>query len=162
MDVLSGLIYLHSVGIIHSDLKPENVLISPGVNTKYRAQLCDFGLSVVKPTREPTNGTRYTGKGATLCYAAPEQVARNICSTMSDIFSLGGVAYFLITGKDPFEGMNSVLVERKCENCEMPTLPKGIDEFWQTIFENCWVKNPENRIIPTTLLKKLRKLFSKL
>jgi len=99
MDVLSALNFLHSKRIIHRDLKPENLLYkdkAPGSPLK----LIDFGLAIhVAPNQ------RETEVCGTTSYMAPE-VLKGSYSMEADIWSLGVICYFMLSGKLPFPGRN--------------------------------------------------------
>jgi predicted Ser/Thr protein kinase len=89
--------YAHSRGIIHRDIKPENVVVTAdGV-----AKVMDFGLA------RSEGRTRLTQSGliiGTVAYMAPEQILGGTVDARTDLYSLGCVAYELLTGRRPFEG----------------------------------------------------------
>lgn len=162
MDVLAGLVYLHSVGVVHSDLKPENVLLIPGVESDYRAQLCDFGLSAVKESRQRTNETLLNAVGYTMNYAAPEVLTQSKVCAQSDTFSLASMAYYLLEGKRPFQGCNELIIRQRIENADMPRPSSKYDEFWKEIFESCWKKDPKSRPSDRELYAKLQDILKKM
>jgi serine/threonine-protein kinase len=97
--VLDALSYAHSRGVIHRDVKPANIMITPAGTAK----LLDFGIAKV------TEGSELTQTGATLgsvLYMSPEQVRGQAVDARSDIYSVGVVLYRLATGKPPFETDN--------------------------------------------------------
>jgi len=80
--------FMHSVGYVHADLKPENIMVGP----QGRATLVDFGFSCRAGTgAETVRGTRD--------YMAPEQVHRGLITERTDIYNLGATMYYLLTGK---------------------------------------------------------------
>jgi serine/threonine-protein kinase len=102
-EIATGLGYAHRHGVIHRDIKPDNVLFQDG-----QAVLADFGISLPKSDNHST--TRLTQAGVSLgtpAYMSPEQVTGQDVDRRSDIYALGAVAYEMLAGQPPFTG-NSV------------------------------------------------------
>jgi serine/threonine-protein kinase len=102
-EIATGLGYAHRHGVIHRDIKPDNVLFQDG-----QAVLADFGISLPKSDNDST--TRLTQGGVspgTPAYMSPEQVTGQDVDRRSDIYALGAVAYEMLAGQPPFTG-NSV------------------------------------------------------
>lgn len=97
--MLDTLGHLHALGVVHRDLKPDNVVLDPGRGPV----LCDFGLVHV-PDSLLTQGGDLLGSPA---YMAPECFGGEAPDARSDLFSMGVIAYELLTGKLPFRGSNS-------------------------------------------------------
>lgn len=99
-DVVSGLVHLHELGIIHRDIKPQNVLISNDKNLC--AKLSDMGISRRLLPDTSSLGYRATGHG-TFGWQAPEQLLHGRQTRAMDLFSLGCVLFFCVTGGEhPF------------------------------------------------------------
>jgi hypothetical protein len=101
--ILEGLRVLHSLGIVHRDVKPGNVLLEPGGDVK----LADFGLAF----QSGSNETRVTvGEGVlgTLEYVSPEQALGEEVDPRGDLYSLGVVLYEMLTGELPHTGKSSL------------------------------------------------------
>jgi serine/threonine-protein kinase len=84
---------LHARGLVHRDVKPGNVL----VDGRHHAYLTDFGLAKKQPALEV--GGRWYG---TVDYAAPEQIRAQALDARTDVYALGGVLYWALTGQVPF------------------------------------------------------------
>ena len=111
-DVASALAYAHRRRIVHRDVKPENIYIDDEVGT---ARLADFGVA-----RPWDLDTRLTLPGESLgtpAYMAPEQIDGQDVDGRSDVFSLGLVAYEMLTGAHPWEGESiySIIFKQKQE-----------------------------------------------
>jgi serine/threonine protein kinase/Tol biopolymer transport system component len=87
----------HSKGIVHRDIKSENIMI----NTRSKVKVMDFGLAKLRGSMKLTKASSTIG---TLAYMAPEQIQGESVDARSDIFSFGVVFYEMLTGKMPFRG----------------------------------------------------------
>jgi serine/threonine protein kinase len=103
-DVVSGLEYLHSVKIIHRDVKPQNILLFKRGNT-LTAKLADFGVSKVMDHKKNAEMTKLVGS---LKYMAPEIAQEGRYDEKVDIFSLSLVFYEMFTHMEPYPGVDSV------------------------------------------------------
>jgi serine/threonine-protein kinase len=99
-EIATGLAYAHRHGVVHRDIKPDNVLFQDG-----QAVLADFGISL--PKSDNHSRTRLTQSGVSLgtpSYMSPEQVTGEKVDPRSDIYALGAVAYEMLAGQPPFTG----------------------------------------------------------
>ena len=132
LDVLDGLAYAHSEGMVHRDIKPSNVLLT----SRGQAVLGDFGIAQI------VGGTRHTVSGAlmgTLSYMAPEQGMEGHSDVRSDIYSLGIILYEMLIQRPPFEADTPLAVLMKHVNDPLP-LPRAIDPDLPEPFERLVLK----------------------
>jgi len=101
--VLGGLAVAHSAGLVHRDIKPENVLISDDGDVK----IADFGLVRAVAEAKITSTSVILG---TVGYLSPEQVSTGDAGPRSDVYSVGILAYELLTGVTPFTGDSALAV----------------------------------------------------
>ena len=106
--VLAGLAHGEEHGIVHRDLKPENVMVT----SEGRAKIADYGIA--KATRQARGGSAtLTAVGTTVgtpVYMAPEQAMGQTVSAATDLYSLGCMAYEMLTGRPPFDDSDGPLV----------------------------------------------------
>ncbi|KAF0250205.1 MAG: serine/threonine protein kinase bacterial [bacterium] len=111
---------IHKQGIIHRDLKPENIIIN-GEGENEVVKLLDFGLAkLVRGERDDKWLRTLTGRGqihGTIFYMSPEQCEGKKLNERTDIYSLGIVAYELLTGQPPFCGDFPLSVMMRSRNC---------------------------------------------
>ena len=137
--ILSGLAAAHRAGILHRDLKPDNVLLADDG----RVKLGDFGLA--RAITEHTNSGDLVG---TIAYLSPELVTRGLADARSDVYAAGILLFELLTGKQPFEGEQAVQIAYQHANSTVPApstlapeTPSAIDKLvaWST------AKSPADR-----------------
>jgi len=138
----------HGVGLIHRDIKPGNIFVAQRGALYDVAKLLDFGL--VKP-RSETFATRLTQEGAisgTPLFMSPEQARDgNDVDARSDIYSLGAVAYTLLTGHPPFDGSNplEVMIAHARDEVAPPSqLRSGVPADLEQVILRCLAKRPED------------------
>jgi serine/threonine-protein kinase len=101
----------HAVGLIHRDIKPSNILLCQRGGRHDVAKLLDFGLVQAHGLPADAKLTQEGALAGTPAYMSPEQAGAPMdLDTRSDIYSLGAVAYFLLTGQPPFAGRSAVQV----------------------------------------------------
>jgi eukaryotic-like serine/threonine-protein kinase len=130
--ILFGLAAAHRAGILHRDLKPDNVLLADDG----RVKLGDFGLA--RAITEHTNSGDLVG---TIAYLSPELVTRGQADARSDVYAAGILLFELLTGKQPFEGEQAVQIAYQHANSTVPApsslapeTPAAVDKLvaWAT------------------------------
>ena len=111
--LLAALGAAHAAGLVHRDVKPENVLIS----SQGAVKIADFGL-----VRAVTSQTMATGDVilGTVAYLSPEQVATGAADARSDVYAAGVMAYEMLTGQPPFNGDNPMSVAYQHVHSDVP------------------------------------------
>ncbi|MFC5930139.1 Stk1 family PASTA domain-containing Ser/Thr kinase [Cryobacterium melibiosiphilum] len=138
--VLSGLAAAHKAGIVHRDVKPENVLLADDG----RIKISDFGLA------RASNNNTATGQAllGTIAYLSPELVTRGVADARSDIYALGIMTFEMLTGEQPYVGDAPMQIAYQHANdtvpmpsSKVPSIPQELDELvlWAT------ARDPEQR-----------------
>ncbi len=129
--------YAHEHGVVHRDVKPENVQVLPGGLVK----LTDFGIARLMGEAPITQDGQVFG---TPSYMSPEQVAGKGIDARSDIFSLGVMLYEMVAGCKPFTGDSIVTVTYNIMNME-PQPPAGAPQWLSGIILKAMAKDPNGR-----------------
>ena len=147
-DVVSAVAYAHDFGVVHRDIKPDNVLLSGGV-----AVVTDFGVAkAVSASTDAAQHTSLTSMGVALgtpAYMAPEQATADPnVDHRADIYALGAMAYEMLTGRAPFAGRTAqatlaahVIEEPDPIDRRRPGLPPAL----AAMVMQCLAKRPADR-----------------
>src|SRR5579875_3356984 len=128
--VLSALSAAHRAGLVHRDVKPENILLSDeGV-----VKVADFGLA--RAIETDASSTRTGLMMGTVAYCSPEQISKGRADQSSDVYSAGVVLFELLTGAPPYEGESAMNVAYQHVHSRVPApssrvkgIPEQIDEL---------------------------------
>ncbi|MGH3096291.1 MAG: Stk1 family PASTA domain-containing Ser/Thr kinase [Streptosporangiales bacterium] len=138
--ILSALSAAHHAGLVHRDVKPENVLISD----EGRVKVADFGLARAIAATSQTTGVIL----GTVAYLSPEQVLDGSADTRSDVYSAGILLYEMLVGETPFHGGTPIAIAYKHVHEEvprpsvrLPSLPAEVDD----LVRNATSRNPRER-----------------
>jgi Tol biopolymer transport system component len=148
LGVADGLAAAHDAGILHRDVKPDNVLMT---RNGY-AKLVDFGLARLEtPAERPAEAgltglrTRVGTVIGTPAYMSPEQAAGGAIDARSDVFSFGVMLYELLAGERPFDGNTDLELMQAVSESAPPPLPDGIPLFLRFIVDKALEKDRSER-----------------
>jgi eukaryotic-like serine/threonine-protein kinase len=140
-DLCEGLAAAHAEGVIHRDLKPGNVIVTPD----QRAKLIDFGLARIANLEGMTATGMLLG---TPEYMAPEQIKGGRLDARTDLYALGALAYHALTGRPPFVGATPIAVSL-AQATEDPIPPSqlrpGLAPEWDAFVLRALAKDPLGR-----------------
>ena len=139
--ICEGLVEAHSLGVVHRDLKPNNIMIDDNGN----ARIMDFGIA------RSLSAKGITGKGVMIGtpeYMSPEQVEGKDVDQRSDIYSFGIIMYEMVTGRVPFEGDTPFVIGMKHKGeqpKDLKELNPQISDDLNKVILRCLEKEKENR-----------------
>jgi hypothetical protein len=141
----SALQAAHAAGLVHRDIKPGNLLITPDG----RVKITDFGIARIADQVPLTATGQVMG---TVQYLSPEQASGHPASPATDIYSLGIVAYECLAGKRPFTGESQVAIAMAQINEQPPPLPPTVAQPVQNFVMAMIAKKPEDRPATTAVV----------
>ncbi|HEY0194076.1 MAG TPA: serine/threonine-protein kinase, partial [Kofleriaceae bacterium] len=147
LQLAEALHYIHKQGVVHCDIKTENILIAEeeheGKRSKTLIKLLDFGLA-----RSLTSSRASTSLSGTPHYVAPERIRGEPASPASDVYGVGILLYELVTGQVPWDGaVQKILSGHLEERAKSPSLlvDGGVDPALETLIYHALAKRPAER-----------------
>lgn len=148
-EVGSALAAAHALGVVHRDLKAQNVVAVPTADGFFTAKLVDFGIAkLILPEGTPPSGLTSTGMiMGTPVAMAPEQIRGGSADQRTDVYAFGVLFYQLVTGQPPFRGASAVEVEEQHLRSPPPRastiapVPPEVD----AVISRCLEKDPARR-----------------
>jgi len=151
LDIARGLLLLHSIGILHRNIKSENVLLDENM----KAKIADFELSVIKTQSKLTSRDRNDVNG-TLLWKAPETFFMgNTYSEKSDIYSLGVVFWEIASCEIPYRGFDSEEIRDYVISGERLQIPDSCSRDFGVLICECWKHEPTLRPSIGSIIDKL-------
>lgn len=143
-DVLDGLSAAHRRGIVHRDIKPANIMLVQGPDGE-EVRLLDFGIAKVRDAVDESQTLTVQGQIlGTPAFMAPEQIQQETLSPATDLYAIGGVLYFLLTGRKPYSGgLKAILTAHLMQPA--PTLPSDVPRAFDRIIERAMAKERHDR-----------------
>ncbi|KAJ7607029.1 kinase-like domain-containing protein [Mycena polygramma] len=159
LDVALGLEHLHEQGVVHGDLKGDNIFVTPSC----RACIGDFGFSSIITSESSIQFTNSSkpSQGGTIRYQAPELHRGGHHDLFSDVYAFACVAYEILTGKPPFPElrMDGAVINAVLGGCQ-PSRPEScsgsplLNALWD-ILQSCWDQEPAKRPTATEVVRRL-------
>ncbi|CAI9770186.1 unnamed protein product [Fraxinus pennsylvanica] len=151
--LLKGLSHVHEKGIVHCDMKPDNILVFPSENSSsiQNLKIADFGMAKkIEEEEEFIPGSSTFNRGA-LQYASPESISKGIHKPVTDIWSLGCIIAEMISGKTiwTYKDAEDLIEQIKSRN---PRIPQNISYCADDFLKLCLEKNEHQRWTANMLL----------
>jgi serine/threonine-protein kinase len=160
MELLEGLVHAHTNGVVHRDVKPENVLIEtppPSAEGAAAAEvivkLTDFGIAKLLDAQGVTSTGQVLGSPA---HMAPEQIEGGEVDARADVFAMGVLLYECMVGHLPFEGSNPAQVLRRVLDGQYPEAQRErgvVGHRWSAILDRALAHDPEARFADAAVMR---------
>ena len=141
-EVAWALAYAHAQGVVHRDIKPDNILLEKGTG---RAMVADFGIARLTQAAEMTGVGEVLG---TPDFMSPEQASGEGVDGRSDLYSLGVVGFYMLSGKLPFVGRNAGAIMAQhltTPAAPLATITRGVPAALCQAVDRCLTKDPASR-----------------
>ncbi len=140
----------HDQGVIHRDLKPDNLMLTPSSRGRYSLKVLDFGIAKIVDEEHEGPNTETGSVFGTPEFMSPEQARGEAADPRSDIYAVGIILFFMLTGKLPFKGKNKLVVLNKQLNQHPPRPTElrpdaDIPKRLEAVVMKCLNKTPEGR-----------------
>jgi len=138
-EITLGLAYVHHQGVIHRDLKAENILL----DKRGRAKLADLGVAQVDALLQQSEAEAVAKGLSDVCFKAPEEFRGEASTTATDIYALGLVFWQLVTRQVPFEKWT--VADQKAASNGPPAIPADCPKEFRALIESCCALDPRAR-----------------
>ncbi len=144
IQIADALDYSHGLGVVHRDLRPENVTVTRGEGDGIRIRIMDFGLAHPSVESQLTRMTEAGPLTGAATYFSPEQVEGNEVDARSDVYALGAVLFECLTGGPLFTGDTQSVLYRVVHEVA-PPLGAEVDAALRDVILRCLAKDPARR-----------------
>ncbi|MBV9008346.1 MAG: protein kinase [Verrucomicrobia bacterium] len=148
--VADALAAAEKLRLVHRDIKPSNLMLTRGEDGRVQVKLIDFGVALWQAPQASSDAEQLTQAGlvGTTHFASPEQLRREPLDSRSDIYSLGATLWFMLTGRPPFDGPPSEVIDKHVHSPaplrELTSVPPGVRELLGRMLEKDPARRPES------------------
>ncbi|CAF2119595.1 unnamed protein product [Rotaria magnacalcarata] len=156
LQMTKGVNYLHSMSILHRDIKSLNFLMENGVDG-YLIKICDFGLAKIRQetSRQTIDSNQQRVSVGTLQWKAPEVLKFGKPSKASDVYSLGIVFWELATECVPYEELDEATISQGVKAGERLKIPYDVPPDYTSLISNAWSQEPSERPTSEQLIQQI-------
>jgi len=152
-EVLAGIEHAHGHGLVHRDIKPDNIFLAIDVEGQVRAKVLDFGIVKLQEQQGQPQLTKVGMVFGTPHFMSPEQAMGAVVDARTDLYAIGSVLYTMLAGRQPFESDDPVKVLRQQIQDPPPPLSEEIPEVLRVLVEKLLAKKPEERYPSATAVR---------
>ncbi|CAF3412523.1 unnamed protein product [Rotaria socialis] len=156
LQMTKGVNYLHSMSILHRDIKSLNFLMEKAVDG-YLIKICDFGLAKIRQetSRQTADSHQQRVSVGTLQWKAPEVLKFGKPSKASDVYSLGIVFWELATERVPYEELDEATISQGVKAGERLKIPSDVPHDYTSLISNAWSQEPSDRPTSEQLIQQI-------
>ncbi|CAM4959577.1 unnamed protein product [Rotaria socialis] len=156
LQMTKGVNYLHSMSILHRDIKSLNFLMEKAVDG-YLIKICDFGLAKIRQetSRQTADSNQQRVSVGTLQWKAPEVLKFGKPSKASDVYSLGIVFWELATERVPYEELDEATISQGVKAGERLKIPSDVPHDYTSLISNAWSQEPSDRPTSEQLIQQI-------
>ncbi|CAM4940214.1 unnamed protein product [Rotaria socialis] len=156
LQMTKGVNYLHSMSILHRDIKSLNFLMEKAVDG-YLIKICDFGLAKIRQetSRQTADSHQQRVSVGTLQWKAPEVLKFGKPSKASDVYSLGIVFWELATERIPYEELDEATISQGVKAGERLKIPSDVPHDYTSLISNAWSQEPSDRPTSEQLIQQI-------
>ncbi len=152
-EVLAGIEHAHGHGLVHRDIKPDNIFLARDGEGRIQAKVLDFGIVKLQEQDGQPQLTKVGMVFGTPHFMSPEQAMGSEVDARTDLYAIGSVLYTMLAGRQPFESDDPVKVLRQQIQDPPPPLSEEIPEVLRTLVEKLLAKKPEERYASATAVR---------
>jgi len=150
---MEGLMAAHENGFVHRDLKPTNIMVQWFPSGRYQLKILDFGMAKFSPLPSPQSMDQSDAIYGSIYFMAPEQFELGLLDLRTDIYAMGCIYYYCLTGKVPFYGDSAAAVMNSHLQGEpvsleryRPDLPPSMVNWTMRLLSRKAIQRPANAI----------------
>ncbi len=165
--ILRGLDHAHAAGLVHRDLKPDNVIVQRGDDGGEVLRIVDFGIAVLRAPDESVEGGRLTASGmivGTPQYMAPEQAKAEPVDHRADLYAVGIILYEMLGGRTPFDGTSMEIALQKIDHDPPPIADRAgivVDRVLDAYMRRLLARDRDRRVASAHAALELLELYAR-
>lgn len=160
LDIAKGMRYLHSLKIVHGQLRPSNILLKgDAMDTRgFVCKISDFGLNHLHEKQQVVE----MSQGRNISYRAPETLRKGTVENGTDVFAFGMVLWSMVSSQSPFEGCDPAETIATILEGTRPQIPPDIPRKYERLIKDCWHADKSARPPFANIIERLGRITAQL